>query len=682
MTKRLLSLSAALGFTLIIFSAFIPVTTSPSSEKPIDVNLLDKSIKPGDDFFDYVNAKWIKENPIPSTESRWGAFNILMDNTKKSLREIMEDDAKANAPQGSMAQKVGDFWYTGMDSVSIEKNGIAPLQPYLDRINSIQSKDDLIKVIAAMHKITVTSLFDEGVDADQKNSLMNILTITQGGIGLPDRDYYFRSDDKTKDIRKAYTDYITKIFTLSGSNSADATAAASTIMNIETRLAQSSMTLVEQRDPYATYNKVKTSDLSSSYPAINWNLYFSSMGFPAMNDLIISQPKFFQRINTLIDSVSLNDWKTYLRFHFLDNAADLVNSDFEKASFDYHSKALRGIQQMDPRWKRVSGVANACLDEALGQEYVKRNFTPEAKQKMVDLINNLKAAFAQRIDQLDWMSAETKAKAKDKLAAMRVKVGYPDKWKDYSSLTIDRGPFVLNVFRCLEFEANRNIAKAGKPVDRDEWGTPPQTVNAYYNPTRNDITFPAAILQPPFFSINADDAVNYGGIGAGIGHEMTHGFDDQGRLYDKDGNLSNWWTPADSAQFEMKSQRVSKFYSRYVPIDTIHINGDLTNGENIADQGGMAIAHTAFEIDQKKNPQAKKIDGLTPDQRFFINYAQIWRGSSRDNALRMQLLTNPHSPGKYRVLGTLSNTPEWYSTFNVKPGNKMYVKPEDRTQIW
>jgi len=336
-----------------------------------------------------------------------------------------------------------------------------------------------------------------------------------------------------------------------------------------------------------------------------------------------------------------------------------------------------------PKWiRRVVDIEDQCLGQALGQEYVKVAFTPEAKQKMIELIGNLKIAFAQRIDHLDWMSAETKVKAKEKLSAIMVKVGYPDKWRDYSALTIDRGSYVLNVFRALEFENNRNIAKAGRPVDRSEWDITPQTVNAYYNPTNNEIVFPAAILQPPFFDLNADNAVNYGGIGAGIGHEMTHGFDDEGRLYDKDGNLNEWWTANDGKAFEAKAARVSKFYSMYVPIDTIHINGDLTNGENIADQGGVAISYTAFQIEQKKNPQPKKIDGLTADERFFINYAQIWRGNARDNSLRMQLLTNPHSPGKYRVLGTLSNTPEWYTTYNVVAGDKMFVKPEDRTQIW
>ncbi len=663
-------------------TAFTLMKLPPVSQKPIDAAALDKSIKPGDDFFDYVNNTWIKNNPIPATESRWGSFNVLIDSNKNVLRRIMEQDAKANGARGTMTQKVGDFWYSGMDTASIEKSGLAPIQPYLDRINAIQSKDEVVKMSAQMQKIGANTIFGSFVGSDQKNSSMNILTVFQSGLGLPDRDYYFRTDDKSEAIKKAYNDYMVTLFTLSGSNATDANSAAKTIMGIETELARSSMTLVEQRDPYATYNKMTMADLASKNSSINWKLYFEASGTPAMNELVIAQPNYIARVNKMLDSVSITDWKTYLRFHMLDDAANLISKPYEQAHFAYYSTALRGIQQMDPRWKRVSDVANGCLGEALGQEYVKTAFTPAAKEKMIALINNLKIAFAQRIDNLDWMSSETKVKAKEKLSAIRVKVGYPDKWKDYSSLTVDRGPFVLNVFRCLEFETNYNLAKVGKPVDRTEWGITPQTVNAYYNPTNNEIVFPAAILQPPFFDLNADNAVNYGGIGAGIGHEITHGFDDEGRQYDKDGNLQDWWTEEDGKKFEAKSERVSKFYSMYVPIDTVHINGDLTNGENIADQGGMAIAYTAFQIEQKKNPQAKKIDGLSPEERFFINYAQIWRGNQRDNSLRMQLLTNPHSPGKYRVLGTLSNTPEWYSTFNVVAGDKMYVKPEDRTQIW
>jgi putative endopeptidase len=680
MKKSMLPLFASIIFCLLF--SFTPAPNPPASEKPINVDWLDKSIKPGDDFFEYVNAKWNKENPIPSTESRWGAFNVLSDNSKKMLREIMEEDAKSNAVQGSIAQKVGDFWYSGMDTASIEKQGIEPVKGYLNQIDAIRSKDDLIKVTASMHKFATTALWQFYVDADHMNSSMNILNLYQGGLGLPDRDYYLRTDEKSAEIRKAYADYITKLLTLSGTSATDAAAAVKTIMAIETELAKASFTNVELRDPHANYNKMGVKELTDREPNMNWHLYFASMGFPAMNEVMVGQPKFFDRVNKLIDSVSVNDWKTYLRFHFVDNAANLLSSDFEKAHFAFYSTALRGVQVMNPRWKRVSEMADGALGEALGQEYVKRTFTPEAKQKMIDLVNNLKVALAQRIDQLDWMSTETKVKAKEKLAAIAVKVGYPDKWKDYSSLTVDRGPYVLNVFRCIEFETKRSVAKAGKPVDRTEWGMTPQTVNAYYNSVFNEIVFPAAILQPPFFDVNADNAVNYGGIGAGIGHEITHGFDDQGRQYDKDGNLKDWWTEEDSKKFEAKAERVSKFYSMYNPIDTLHINGDLTNGENIADQGGMAIAYTAFQIEQKKNAQPKKIDGLTADERFFINYAQIWRGSIRDNSLRMQLLTNPHSPGKYRVLGTLSNTPEWYTTFNVKAGDKMYVKPEDRTQIW
>jgi len=565
------------------------------SSGPIDVSWLDNSIKPGDDFFEYVNAKWITANPIPSTKSRWGAFNLLDENSKKTLRQIMEDDSKSNAAKGTIAQKVGDFWSTGMDSAAIDNAGILSLKSYTDMIEMIQTKDDLLKVTARLQKIGANVFFQPNVDADQKNSAMNILTLSQGGLGLPDRDYYLRTDSHSVALRTEYIGYIDKLFTLAGYNRLESRGQANNIMNIETEFAKSSMTLVEQRDPYATYNKMTVNDFVTKYAAINWKLYFVTMGYPAMNDLIIAQPKFFESLNKMIDSVSIEDWKKYLRFAFINNASNVISSDFEQANFDFYSTKLQGIQEMEPRWKRVSNLANGLLGEALGQEYVKRTFTPDAKLKMIELIGNLKIAFAQRIDQLDWMSAETKVKAKHKLDSITVKVGYPDKWKDYSSLQIDRSSFALNVFHCSEFEVNRNVAKANKPVDRSEWGMSPQTVNAYYNPSNNEIVFPAAILQPPFFDPKADNAVNYGGIGAVIGHEMTHGFDDQGRLYDAKGNLKDWWSDEDGRKFKEKTAHVSKYYSMYSPIDTLHINGDLTNGENIADQGGIEIAFTAFQ---------------------------------------------------------------------------------------
>ncbi|MEO5675333.1 MAG: M13 family metallopeptidase [Chitinophagales bacterium] len=667
------------------FIAFITSTQGGNKEpspKAIDVTMLDNSIQPGTDFFEYVNSKWIKAHPIPTTESRWGAFNLLNENSQNTLREIMQEEAKSNSAKGTIAQKVGDFWYTGMDSASIEKQGIAPLNSYLEMIDDVKTTDDLIRTVTRLQKIGTTAFFQGYVDADQKNSAMNILTLAQGGLGLPDRDYYLRTDPKSEEIKNAYTAYISRIYSMLGAQPAEAENAANTVMRIETELAKSSMTLVEQRNPYSTYNKMSVTDFTSQTPAINWNLYFTSMGYSSMSDLVIAQPEFFQKLNNLISSESINDWKTYLRFHLINNASNLISSDFEKANFDFYSVKLQGVEEMDPRWKRISDLANYTMGEALGQEYVKRTFTPEAKKKMTELVANLKIAFSQRIDQLDWMSAETKLKAKEKLAAIVVKVGYPDKWKDYSSLQLDRGPFVVNVFKSVEFETNRNIAKAGKPVDRTEWGMSPQTVNAYYNPTNNEIVFPAAILQPPFFDPNADNAVNYGGIGAVIGHELTHGFDDQGRLYDAQGNLNDWWTAEDAKKFEAKTANVSRYYSKFNPMDTLHINGDLTNGENIADQGGLAIAYTAFQMAQKKDPQPAKIDGLTAEQRFFINYAQVWRGSARPDALRMQLLTNPHSPGKYRVLGTVSNMPEWYTAFNIKPTDMMFVGIQNQTHIW
>ncbi len=675
------TISALMLGVFITITAFVTGDEKKPS-KPIETSLLNPAIKPGDDFFAYVNSKWIQENPIPASESRWGSFNILQENSKKMVREIMQDNAKTNNAKGSVAQKVGDFWFTGMDSASIEKQGIKPLKSYFDMVDAIQNKDDVLKATAQLQKTGATPFFGIYVDADLKNSSMNTLTLYQSGLGMPDRDYYLLADANSEEIRNAYKEYIKKLFSLMGNSATVAGNAATTVMRIETDLANASMTLVEQRDPYATYNKMTFTELTSKTSSINWKLYMTEMGFPPMNDLVVAQPKFLEKVNSMMNEVSIEDWKTYLKFHCISNASNLISSDFEKAHFEFFDKTLTGVEEMQPRWKRISDLANFCLGEALGQEYVKRAFSPEAKAKMVTLVSNLRTAFAIRIDNLDWMSAETKAKAKKKLSTILVKVGYPDKWKDYSSLQIDKGPFVLNVFRCVEFESNRMIAKTGKPVDRTEWLMPPQTVNAYYNPTNNEIVFPAAILQPPFFDPNADNAVNYGGIGAVIGHEITHGFDDQGRQFDAEGNLTEWWTEEDGKKFEEKAARVSQFYSRYNPIDTMHINGDLTNGENIADQGGLAIAFTAFQLEQKRNPQPAMIDGFTPEQRFFINYGQIWRGHLRDDALRLRLRTDYHSPGKYRVLGILSNTPDWYQAFNVTPTDKMYVKPESQTRIW
>jgi len=640
-----------------------------------------KSFKPTDDFYEYVNHKWCAANPVPSTESRYGVFNVLSDSAQATLHKVMQTDAsKSGAAKGSSEQMVGDFYFAGMDTAGIDKAGFTPIKSTLDSISAIKTVADLTRNVANMQMGLSSPMFDMYVDADQMNSKMDVLYLSQGGLGLPDRDFYFRPD--MQDVRAGYSAMISKMFTLIGDDQKTADAKAKLVVGIEEQLAKASRTVVQLRDPYANYNKMTIADLQKATPNIDWNTIFKIEGTPAMTDLVVGQPEFFTTLNGMMKSVPVESWKAYLQFHCISSASNLISSDFDKADFDFYETMLRGTKAQKPRWKRVLGSANFCIGEMLGQEYVKAKFSEDAKKKATDLIHNLITSLGQRIDGLDWMTDSTKAKAHEKLNAIMIKVGYPDKWKDYTGLVIDRTSYYTNVLNAAMFEKKRLIAKIGKPVDRTEWGMTPQTVNAYYNPTNNEIVFPAAILQAPFFDEHADNAVNYGGIGVVIGHELTHGFDDQGRLYDATGNLNPWWTPSDSAKFVAHTDLMVKHYSAYCPLDSICINGNLTLGENIADNGGILISYYAFQTAQKANPQAETIDGLTANQRFFISFATVWRGNFTDQSMKQQLLTNPHSPGKWRVIGTLSNTPEFYEAFGVKKGDGMWTDEDQRSRIW
>ena len=657
-------------------------TDDTEAYKAFDPASLDSTYKPGDDFFEFINAKWIAAHPIPSDKASYGAFHMLDDNSLNTLHKVMEDAAKANATKGSNQQKVGDFWASGMDTVAIEKAGYDPIKPFLDQINGMKTTDDLIKMAADCHRTFTFPLFAHFVGQDDKNSTDQILILWQGGLGLPNRDYYFQKDAKTEQNRQDYITHIKNVFMLLGNDEATSLKNANTIMALETKMADASMKKEIMRDPNAVYHKIPVSELASMTPNINWNLYFSELGTPEMKTGInVGQPDFFKAINSLVKSVPMDDWKVYMTYHFVDGASDYLSNAFVNESFDFHSKKMNGVDEIKPRWKRVVETADFCLGEALGEEYVKVAFSEDSKKRMLEMVGNIKTALGERIDMLTWMSDSTKKEAQKKLATLVVKIGYPDKWRDYSKLEIDRGAYVLNVMNGARFEAQRNYAKIGAPVDKTEWGMTPQTVNAYYNPSNNEIVFPAAILQPPFFDPEADDALNYGGIGVVIGHEITHGFDDQGRLYDESGNLKMWWTADDSKKFDERAAVVVNQFNSYCPLDSLCINGAYTLGENIADFGGITITYQAFtKTSQFK--EGKSIDGFTPQQRYFIGFGRIWAGSYKDDAMRTQLMTNVHSPGKWRVNGTVVNVPQWYEAFGIKEGDKMYHPESERAMIW
>ena len=648
----------------------------------IDLAMLDSTIVPGDDFFDYVNKKWIDKNPIPGSKSSWGMFSVLDENSMKVLKEIQDKAAADNgAKAGSNTQIIGDFYSSGMDSVTINKTGIEPLKPMLAEIDGLNTPDAVAKYYAKMTKNGGAAPFGFFVEQDFKNTSQYISYLYQSGLGLPDRDYYFRTDDKSKANREAYQGYIKKIFIMSGSDEATAIKQATNVFDIESQLAKASMTLVEQRDPYATYNKMGMADLKKAAGNFNWDVYFAEIGVNKIDSMVVGMPVFIKAWNGMLKKVDAAKWKDYYKFLLINSYATELSEDLDKAHFDFFDKQLRGVEAQEPRWKRITNLADYLLRDALGQEYVKAAFDENSKKKALELVENLRNALSERIAGLTWMGDSTKQKAQEKLGKIMVKIGYPDNWRSYEGIGIKKQAYVLNVMAATAYEFNRMLGKLGKPIDRTEWGMGPQTVNAYYNPLLNEIVFPAAILQPPFFDANADEAVNYGGIGMVIGHELTHGFDDQGRQFDANGNLNNWWTKADEENFAKLSRKFVSQYNSYVPADSVNINGELTLGENIADLGGMIITYTAYKK-ATANKKDEKIGGLTADQRFFINFAQVWRTHYRPDALIQRLYTDPHSPPKYRVIGVLSNFPEFYTTFNVTEKNKMYIPDSLKCTMW
>ncbi|MGI8891746.1 MAG: M13-type metalloendopeptidase [Chthoniobacterales bacterium] len=678
-------------------SAALSEAAPPQIDKnppPLDPKNLDTSVKPGDDFYEYANGGWLKKNPIPPEYSRWGSFNELGEKNNDALHEIAEkagklakeDEGKSKieAASESELEKVGDFYTSGMNVEAIDQLKLQPLHDELSRIDAIKDSPSLTKEIGRLHSMGVGALFGFTSGQDDKNSTMVIAQAFQGGLGLPDRDYYTKDDEASKKLRDEYVAHVTKMFTLLGDAPEAAAAHAKTVMEIETSLAKPARTRVELRDPQKNYNKMSQADLQKLTPDFKWETYFQQLQLPVPGEINVGQPDFFKAANEVYKTVSLDDWKTYLRWHLIHDTAPTLSEDVVAENFAFYGKTLTGTEKLKPRWKRVVSTIDNEIGEALGRLYVADHFPPEAKKRALEMVNNLKEALSDRIKSNDWMDETTKKEALKKLAAFTVKIGYPDKWRDYSTLKIDRGPYVQNVLRSEKFEVGREMTKIGKPVDPSEWGMSPPTVNAYYNPNLNEIVFPAGILQPPFFDPDADDAVNYGGIGAVIGHEMTHGFDDQGRQYDATGNLRDWWTPASSKAYDTRAKAIIAQYASYEPLKGQHINGEMTQGENIADIGGLKIAYAAFKKAQSKNPEAadKKIDGMTPDQRFFLAWAQIWRANQRDEETKLRLNTDPHSPGRFRTIGPLSNMPEFQKAFDLPDDSKMMRPANERANIW
>lgn len=663
-------------------------TPKPASFKDVAIKKTELStkVKPSEDFFEYVNQNWSMANPIPSDKSRYGMFDVLDEQSRKVVKRILENAAnqKIKQPKGSNLQILGDFYRTAMDTNAVNKAGVQPLQPWFTEIENATTPSALTKVLSKLGMRNINSPLGYSVEVDAKNTTRYAMYVSQGGLGLPDRDFYFRTDEKSQKTVAAYKEYIKSLFHLAGlDKTVSAEQQMQNVFEIEKLLATASMSNVELRDPQKTYNLFTIEKLIADYPTIDWNGFFSEMK-TAPKEIVIGQPLFYKTLDSMFANIPHDKWVSYLEFQLLNSTAKYLNNEIVSARFDFFGKTLSGAQTMEPRWKRVARVSEDNLRDLIGQEYVKTNFSPTAKKRAMDLVENIRASLKDRLNNLTWMGAETKAKALEKLAKIDVKIGYPDKWLTYERTDVSNQPYVLNVLNCAYAENLRILDRLKRDkIDRTEWGMGPQTVNAYYNPLINEIVFPAAILQPPFFYEKGDDAVNYGGIGMVIGHEITHGFDDEGSQFDAEGNLKNWWTEEDRKNYEAMTDKFVKQYSSYkvFPDDSLLVNGELTLGENIADLGGMIISFNALKkaIGNKTVPL---ISGLTPEQRFFINYAIIWRENTRPEFMRMQTLSDPHSLPKFRVNGVLGNLPAFHKAFKVNPTDKMYNKEEDRAKMW
>ncbi len=646
----------------------------------LDPSARDITVRPQDNFFMYANGTWFKKTMIPASESGWGSFYTLGDENQQKLKKLLENVASKEHGKGSLEQKVGDLYAAGMDTAAIEKASAIPIQPMLVKLNDVKDYKQLIDYVTTDYRNGAGYLFDMGVNPDDKNSSKNMPNFYQSGLGLPEKDYYFRNDTASKKIRDAYVVYMGKMLQLTGSDAASAKKQAGEILALETTIAKAHRSPVELRDPNKNYNKYTVKQLQTMMPDLGWTTILNNMEVKT-DTILMSQPGYYQALDQLIKAQPLEVWKDKIRFAIADHYGRYLSSPFRKARFDFYGRVLSGSKQQQPRWKVVSRHVDGGLGELLGQLFVKDYFKPKDKERMQELVNNLQTVYRSRIEKLDWMSPATKEKALAKLAAFTKKIGYPDKWKKYDDITISRNNYFTSAVSTEKHAYKEAIDKLGKPVDRTLWGMTPPTVNAYYNPGFNEIVFPAGILQPPFFFADADDAVNYGSIGAVIGHEMTHGFDDQGRQYDKVGNLKDWWTKEDAAKFSKKVQVMINEYNGYTVLNNLHVNGQLTQGENLADIGGLAIAYQAFKR-TKQGQDTVKINGLTPDQRFFLAFAQVWKLKNRDEEMRTRITADPHSPEMYRTNGPLSNMPAFYKAFNVKPGDKMYRPDSLQVKVW
>lgn len=657
-------------------------TEKKEANKAIDPANMDLAYTPGQDFYHYANGNWLKNNPLPPEFVQYGAFTELREKNRKDLKAlVLEAAAAEDATEGSIKRKIGDFYNSGMDTIGIDEAGLGPILPDLEAIDDAPDMAALQELMSTLQVKGVSPWFYIFSRTDPDNSDWVIANIWQGGLGLPDVDYYLNIDPRSKEIREKYVEHVSRMLQFTGQDKASADQDAVTIMDMETRLAKASMRRVEMRDPRKTRNKMDLAGLKKMVPSISWDDYFKKIGLEDPGTINVGQPGFFSELNAMLQDVPLEDWKKQMRWTIINRSANYLSSDIEKADFDFYNAFLSGQQEMQPRWKRVLSSTDAAMSEAIGQMYVKKHFPPEAKERMEVLVGNLKASLADRIKALDWMTEETKGKALEKLQAMRLKVGYPDKWKDYSKLEVKPDNYLANIRSTGAFYFREEMEKINKPVDREEWFLSPQTVNAGYVPTFNEIIFPAGILQPPFFFMDADDAVNYGAIGVVIGHEMTHGFDDKGRLFDLKGNLADWWTQEDAELFEDKSKVLVKHFNEYTVLDSLPINGELTLGENIADLGGLNIAYDGLmKALEGKNPDP--IEGFTPEQRFFLSFAQLWRNHITDQELMRRLQEDVHSPGIARVNAALMNMDPFYEAFELKPGDELYLAEDKRAKIW
>lgn len=676
-----LALLATTAVTVVSCKQKANAESTESMDNGLKIENLDTTAVPGNDFFRYATGGWADANPIPDEYSRYGSFDQLRENNQKQVRELIEELGKTEHAKGTDAQKIGDLYKQGMDSVKLNTQKASPIMDQLAKINAATTVDNIIELVGSQRHFVSAPFFGFYVGADDKNSMMNITHIYQAGLGLGERDYYTATDEKSKVLRAGYVALIKTQFMNAGYTEADAVSASDAVMKIETALAKAHFEKEKTRVPELNYHKFKVDQLNDSVAKFNWSLFFKSVGAPDIKDLDVSQVGPVAAAVKLIQTTSVKDSKAYLSWCLINSAAGYLSDDFVNANFDFYGKQLSGSKVIQPRWKRTVNTVNDLLGEEVGKLYVEKYFPAKAKERMLGLVDNLKSALSERINDLDWMSEETKVKAQEKLGAFIIKIGYPDKWRDSEGLKIDGNSYWADVVLANKFEFAFMLSKLNKPVDRSEWHMSPQTVNAYYNPTTNEICFPAGILQAPFFYMNGDDAINYGAIGVVIGHEMTHGFDDQGRKYDKDGNLSDWWTAEDAAKFEKRANVLVEHFDNIIVIDDVHASGSYTLGENIADYGGLRVAYTAFQKTNEAKDQ-KSIDGYTPNERFFLAYANLWAGNIRDAEILRLTKIDPHSLGKWRVNGTLPHMDAWYDVFKIKETDSLYLAPEKRAAIW